>query len=119
MMDALRFKRNNALAYIASDPTVIAFTPRARVSDGAGGFTWTTPAALQPQEFRLITSGNVAVTRRTVDGQTVTPDLLIMGPYDAQIGEGWTFTVDGRLHEVLYILPDVKHCTLAEVIRRG
>jgi hypothetical protein len=54
-----------------------------------------------------------------VDGQTVTPDLLIMGPYDAQIGEGWTFTVDGRLHEVLYILPDVKHCTLAEVIRRG
>lgn len=119
MAIALDFKRANALAYIASDPTDIAFFPRERSPDGAGGFVWTSPAYLAPQRFRLITNGNSVVARRTVDGQTVTPDLLIMGPWDSTIHEGWTFIVDGRKFEVVFNLPDVKHCSLSEVIRRG
>ena len=119
MATALQFKRNNAMAYIASDPTVIAFIPRVRQSDGAGGFTWTSPAALDPQGWRIITTGNTSVTRRTVDGKTVTPDMLIMGPWDANVAEGWEFSVGAAKYEVVFVLPDVKHCTLAEVIRRG
>jgi hypothetical protein len=119
MADWLTYKRNNAMAYIASDPTVIAFVPRERVSDNAGGFTWTSPTALDPQGFRLITNGNTSIVRTSVDGKSVTPDILIMGPWDALVKEGWEFTVDGRKHEVVYVLPDVKHCVLAEVVRRG
>lgn len=119
MMLAIDFKRKNALAYIAADPTDISFVPRQRVSDGAGGFKWSNPPALAPQRWRLITSGNTAVTRRTADGLTVTPELTIMGPWNADIVEGWQFSVEGRLHEVVFVLPDVKHCRLAEVIRRG
>lgn len=118
-MAVLDVKRKNALAYIASDPTDIAFKPRERTSDGSGGYTWSDPALLTAQSFRLITSGNIAVVRTSVDGKSVTPDILIMGPWDAQVKEGWEFLVDGRKHEVVYVLPDVKHCVLAEVIRRG
>ena len=119
MSGRLDAKRRNAAAYIMTEPTSVAVVPRERTPDGSGGWVWTDPAPLDPQVVRVITPGQTGVERHTVDGRAVSPTLFIMGSWDANIKSGYTFDLDGDPCEIVFVLPDIQHCVMAEAIKRG
>lgn len=116
----LAIQRDITQAYIDTDPTDVVFSPRIKIPDGSGGYTWTTPAPLQPQRIRVITN---AATRtgsatRTIEGVSVTPDLLLLCLWDAVVYAGYQLTLGEDLYEVIYVSSDLKYEKTAEVIRR-
>lgn len=113
----LDINKANTTAYIASDPTDIQFTPRAKQSDGHGGFTWTNPNPLQAQRVRVITSANLSIERRTEDGRMVVPDVLLLLEWDAVVASGYRYTLDGEKWEVVYVNDDYRYEKQAEVVR--
>lgn len=110
----------NTAVYIDSDPTDIAMIPRTREGDGAGGFRWVTGAPLAVQRIRVVTSSALSGTvRRTVDGESVQPDLLVVATFDALVERGYLLPLADDVYEVVFIQPDMRYEKLVEVIRRG
>lgn len=116
----LEIQKRNTTAYIESDPTDLVLVPRERVSDGQGGWTASDPAPLPAQRMRIVTGSGVnAVERRTVDGEVVLPDIMLIAEWDAAIDAGFTYTHEGETYEVVYVNDDLLYEKLAEVVRRA
>jgi hypothetical protein len=110
--------RLNTTYYISTDPTDLQFIPRAKVSDGHGGWSWVDPAPLASQRIRIITGGtNAGVERRTVDGEMVIPQIMLLLEWDAAVENGYRYTLDGGTYEVVYVNEDFNYEKQAEVIR--
>jgi hypothetical protein len=57
--------------------------------------------------------------RRTVDGEVVRPDIMMITRWDAAVEPGWTFNWDGDNYEVVFVNDDFKYQKHVEVIKRG
>lgn len=114
----LRVNRANTRAYIASDPTVMRLKGLRKVSDGAGGTRRTWGGAGHEREVTLRVVNNnytsVAVSRRTVDGENVTPSLQLIAEWDADVRVGDHFTYLGEEYELVFIQPETRYEKLCE-----
>lgn len=91
-----------------------------RKSDGAGGYTVTPGAPIDPQTVRLIPQDlRTGVQSRNVDGEEVSPSYVILGEYNADIKKGDVFVKDNRNYEVTWVREDRRYETWAEVVYRG
>jgi len=112
--------RKQTTAFIAVYPQSIALVRTAMVSDGAGGVVSSGPSPLPAQIFRQITQPtNTQVLRRTIDGEEVQPDFVLLGEWDADVAVGDWYMKDGAKHEIVYVKEDRRYETWAEVKYRG
>ena len=119
MPTELEVMRSQTKQFIAHYPKDISLQRADMVSDGSGGVK-ATLETLPAQTFRQITQPtNTQVFRRTIDGQEVTPDFVLLGEYDVDVKDGDWYMADGRKFEVVYVRDDRRYETWAEVAYRG
>lgn len=90
-------------AFINADPITISLSRSPRTPDGAGGMTVGTPVALPAQTFRLIPQEDGATARTTSEGETATPEFMLMGNPGCDMQRFDEFTISGRRFEIVYI----------------
>lgn len=103
--------------FIDENPTDVVFTHNTPVSDGMGGHTMN-PTPVPAQTVRIIQMVSAQATeRRTVSGEMVSPDMKVLGEWDADIKKDDTFIWNGLDMEVVWVvvLPYEK---TAEVVAR-
>ena len=111
--------RKQTKEFIAIYPQSLVLTRSEMVSDGSGGVVGTL-TSLPAQTFRQITQPtNTQVFRRTIDGEEVQPDFVLLGEYDADVKIGDWYMKEGAKHEVVYVKDDRRYQTWAEVKYRG
>lgn len=111
--------RRQTTAFIAVYPLEIVLTRADMVSDDAGGVKGTL-TSLSAQIFRQITQPtNTQVFRRTIDGEEVQPDFVLLGEWDVDIRLGDWYMRNGAKHEIVYVRDDRRYETWAEVKYRG
>lgn len=111
--------RRQTKKFIAVYAQQIVLTRSEMVEDGSGGFK-TTLTPLAPQTFRQITQAtNTGVFRRTIDGEEVMPDFVLLGEWDVDVKSGDWYMKEGAKHEVVYVRDDRRYETWAEVKYRG
>lgn len=108
-------------AFVEADEFTVSLTRRTAVANGAGGRTFS-ETTLTPQIFRLIPLGDVsggAALRTTVDGESVTPGYMLLGPHGANLQRGDRFVKDGRRYEVVFLVENQQYQKKAEVAYLG
>lgn len=111
-------QRRLTRAFIAADPVDVELTRRVRSDDGAGGVEVGAGVLLGPQRFRLIPQEDGATARTTAEGETATPEYILMGDVDVDVERWDEFELDGRRYQVLYI-DNRQYEIKAEVIYLG
>lgn len=111
--------RKQTTSFIAVYPQSIVLTRPGSQPDGAGG-TKPNPSALSAQTFRQITQPtSPQVFTRTIDGEEVKPDFVLLGEWNADVQIGDWYVKDGAKHEIVYVKEDRRYETWAEVMYRG
>jgi hypothetical protein len=111
--------RKQTKSFIDEYPQSIVLVRADTESDGAGGVK-STLAPLPAQTLRQITQAtNTGVFRRTIDGEEVQPDFVLLGEWDADIANGDWYMKEGAKHEIVYVRDDRRYETWAEVKYRG
>lgn len=112
--------RKQTKQFIEVYPQSIPLVRTAMIADGSGGVKSSGPSPLPAQIFRQITQPtSPEVFRRTIDGEEVQPDFVLLGEWDADIAIGDWYMKDGAKHEVVYVKEDRRYETWAEVKYRG
>jgi len=100
----LAVQRKISKFFIAADYLMIPLQRRPRTPDGAGGMTVGEPVPLPAQRFRLIPQEDGATARTTSEGETATPEFILMGHWDCDMARFDEFELDdGRRFEIVYI----------------
>lgn len=103
-MEGTTVLKEQTKRFIDENPTDIVFTHNARVPDGMGGYT-TAPTPVPAQRVRVIQSVSAQATeRRTTSGEMVSPDMKILGEWDADIHKDDTFVWNGLNVEVVWVV---------------
>jgi hypothetical protein len=89
-----------------------------RTDDGAGGFVVGEPVPVAAQKLRLLPQEDGATERTTAEGESATPQFMLMGPWNANMQRFDEFTLDGVRYQVVYI-DDRKYELKGEVVRLG
>ena len=111
--------RKQTASFIAIYPQAISLVRAVMVPDGSGGVKGTL-STLAAQTFRQITQAtNTSVFRRTIDGEEVQPDFVLLGAWDADVKIGDWYMKEGAKHEIVYVREDRRYETWAEVKYRG
>lgn len=113
----LKAQQRITRAFIDADPVIVVLERRTRVPDGAGGFT-SSPVTQIPQRFRLIPQEDGATARTTAEGETATPEFMLMGETGCNMRRYDEFALNGTRFQVVYI-DDRQHEIKGEVIRLG
>lgn len=112
--------RQQTTDFIAIYPQELALVRTAMTADGSGGVKSLGPTPLDPQTFRQITQPtNTQILRRTIDGEEVQPDFVLLGEWNADVRVGDWYMKDGAKHEIVYVKEDRRYQTWAEVKYRG
>lgn len=114
----LAVQRRNTRAFIAADAVEVELSRTTRTDDGAGGFEQGSVTLLGPQTFRLLPQEDGATARTTAEGETATPEYILMGDSDVDVERWDTFTLAGRRYQVVYI-DNRQYEIKAEVIYLG
>ena len=119
----LRLLRKQTAQFIAANQVDLALHRPVFNDDGAGGIERDDDQVLSAQAMRLIqqAAGRFSLERRTLDGQTVTPNYVLMAKYDADMKPGDTFTMGDpdKYYEVVWVREDRRYKTEGEVVYRG
>ena len=120
----LRLLRKQTAQFIAANQLDLELKRQVVVADGAGGVEVDSTSTLSAQAMRLIqqAAGRFSLERRTIDGQTVTPNYVLQGKYDADMKVGDTFTVGAEVdkyYEIVWVREDRRYQTIGEVVYRG
>lgn len=92
--------------FIDDDPTDLVLTRSTKSDDGAGGSVLGSPTDLPAQTVRVVPQNRViAVERRTVEGETVTPDYKVISMPDGDFQRGDIYTYGGIRFEIVWITP--------------
>lgn len=111
--------RRQTKDFISIYPQQIVLTRPEMLADGSGGFK-STLTPLPAQTFRQITQPTTSdVFRRTIDGEEVTPDFVLLGEWDVDVKNGDWYMKDGAKHEIVYVKDDRRYEAWAEVKYRG
>lgn len=112
--------RKQTLQFIGYNPVEVSLLRPNRTADGSGGWIEGEPTELAPQTFRQITqSTNSQVFSRTIDGEEVQPDFVLLGAYDADVQTGDHYLVGEIRYDIVYVRTDRRYETWAEVVYRG
>lgn len=114
----LAVHRTNTVQFILADSVEVVLVRRTRVSDGAGGHTWS-PAPLPVQVMRLIPLGDGATERQNQDGVLVRPSYMLMGEHDADMERWDRFYKDGREYEIVFVNDNRQYETKGEAVYLG
>ena len=120
----LRVLRKQTGQFIAANQLDLELHRPTYTSDGAGGQEQGDDTVLSAQAMRLIqqAAGRFSLEERTIDGQTVTPDYVLMGKYDADMKAGDTFTLGAepdKYYEIVFVREDRRYECIGEVTYRG
>jgi hypothetical protein len=113
----LKVQRKISAAFIAADPVIVILERHNRIGDGAGGFRSVT-VPQPPQRFRLIPQEDGATARVTAEGETATPEFMLMGEYDCNMQRFDEFELNSTRFQVVYI-DNRQYEIKGEVIRLG
>lgn len=107
--------------FIDADPYSVVLTRTTRTENGAGGFKKTNPTPLTAQRVRLMpqaTQGRLE-ERQILDGQMVQINYHMVGDIGLDVQRGDTFTKDGALHEVVWVVTVSEYEVKAGITNRG
>lgn len=114
----LKAQRRNSLEFIRADGQMIDLLRPERTDDGAGGFITGEPIPVGAQLLRLLPQEDGATARTTAEGETATPQYILMGPWDADMKRFDEFQIGTTRYQVVYI-DDRKYELKGEVVRLG
>lgn len=99
-------ERSQTTAYINADPIALAIERPTKTASGDGGYLDTGSSTLPQQTFRITpVSLTTGTPRVTVDGADVTPDIWLVGHWDADLELDDEFVDDdGQRYKVVRIL---------------
>jgi hypothetical protein len=107
------------LAEINAAPIDMRLNRVTWISDSSGGSKPGPPSTLTSQRVTLIAPTQQLPERRTIAGITVVPEYLLKGKHDADIQRGDWYFVDGVKYEIVFVYPDRRYQTKAEVVYLG
>jgi hypothetical protein len=114
----LKAQQRISRAFIDADARDVILLRSPRTDDGAGGFVVGEPVSQGAQRLRLLPQEDGATERTTAEGETATPQYMLMGPWNANMQRWDEFELDGIRYQVVYI-DDRKYELKGEVIRLG
>lgn len=114
----LKVQTRLSAAFIDADARTVVLQRRTRTSDGAGGTSVGEPVAQFPQRMRLLPQEDGATARANADGESATPEYMLMGLPDCNMQRFDEFTLDGIRYQVVYI-DNRQYEVKGEVIRLG
>jgi hypothetical protein len=114
-----RAQRLQTIAFITADLEEIILTPREKVLNGSGGFSWEDQEDRDPQDARIIPITSNAPERMNPDGQKVIVEFILIMEWDAEVAKFDRFEARGRTFEVLHIQEKRDYQTKAELITVG
>lgn len=114
----LQVQRKISNVFIEADGQTIALLRRPRGADGAGGVLVGAAEPLPAQRFRLLPQEDGATARTTAEGETATPEYMLMGPWDADMARFDEFMIGSTRYQIVYI-DDRQYEIKGEVIRLG
>lgn len=108
-------------AFIRTHPNRVAITlsRQTMVNDEEGGWVSDTTVVGGQQYVALIATNLQLPIRRSVDGQEIQPEYILIGYPDADITRGDWFWLDGVKYEVVFVNPNRSYEVRAEVAYRG
>lgn len=116
----LETQRRLTADFIAADPTELTLIPSTRVRQPSGSWKAVEGPPRDPQLFKVITQADRNPPTLTVDGVERRADYVIVGPWDAELAPGDTWTdAEGRRYEVIELSDGYGYMTKAFVIARG
>lgn len=90
--------------FILADNISVVLQRRSRTADGAGGILVGAAVPQAPQTFRIIPQEDGATARTTSEGETATPEFMLMGTWDCNMARFDEFTLPGnRRFQIVYI----------------
>lgn len=111
--------RKQTLEFINFNPKLVALQRSDMQADGSGGVK-PQLTTLTAQTFRQVTQPTgQQVFRRTIDGQEVKPEFVLICPYDADVRHGDWYYNSGVKYEIVYVRDDRRYEAWAEVAYRG
>ena len=119
MPEDLVLLRKQTLEFIDFNPKEVVLQRSDMIADGSGGVK-PTIVPLPAQTLRQVTQPtSQQVYRRTIDGQEVKPEFVLICPFDADIQNfDWYFS-GGVKYEIVYVRDDRRYECWAEVAYRG
>lgn len=105
----LRVQRRLTQALIDALPVTLVLTPRSRVSDGSGGWSWVAGSPRTEQVFHLIEFGGGGEDLqpiRTADGEQRYATFELLGAHDSAMAAGDTFLYGGQEFELVEMMRD-------------
>lgn len=100
----VEIQRKLTHAFIQTQPVVIQLIPRSYEQQPAGGSTWIEQTPREPQVLRLVEPSNSAPTPvTTADGIEREVEFMLLGEWDAQIGQNDIFTYMNLHWEVVQL----------------
>lgn len=117
----LSVMRKQTEQFIKENPTSLVVNRNVRTPNGKGGYT-TTPTPQQAQTFRIIPQVRSGTASQGIDGSKIEPVFVLIGRWDANIGDNDTFTLGGRDYAVQHVRGaglSTAYETWAEVIYHG
>ena len=116
----LAAQRAVTAAFIGADFETIILIPREKAKTTTGGHTWTELPPRDPQDFKL---SEVVSRARTEDkvpgGEQAEAEFMLIGLWNAVIGDRDVFDHEGARFEVIDIEPDNGYERRATVRRYG
>lgn len=110
-------------AFINTAPVTVTLQPRTKGRTSSGGFVWQKGVPRQPQVMRLIevnsTVGVAPEPTLTADGQQREMKMILLGEWDAVIGQNDTFEAVGYHWEVVELAHFNGWERRAQVVRIG
>lgn len=99
----LAVQRRLSAEFIAADAQTIVLQRPTRTPDGAGGTTVGTPVPQAAQVFRLLPQEDGATARTTSEGESATPEFMLMGYWDCNMARFDEFAIGSRRFQIVYI----------------
>lgn len=115
----LELQRRLTLGFLLADAQQIILQRPVRTSDGAGGTVVSSTISLPPQTFRLLPSEDGATARTTAEGETATPEYMLLGRWDADLERFDEFQIGGRRFQVVFITENRQYESKGEVTYLG
>lgn len=108
-MSELTVQRRLTTAFIATMPVEIVLRPRVKQRTNNGGYRWSKGVPHPVQTMRLVEPSTVNAAmpepQATADGKMREIVFMLLGEWDAVIGQHDTFTLDGYDYEVWQLAP--------------
>lgn len=105
-------------AFIAADARTVVLMRRPRTPDGAGGTDVGEPVAQGAQTLRLLPQEDGATARTTAEGETATPEFMLVGMPGTNMARFDEFALDGRRFQIVFI-DDRQYIVKGEAVLLG